>query len=46
MITILMRTTQADVIIHPCPGDINDDGTVNVSDLLEFFQLYGVDCPE
>lgn len=30
----------------PCPGDINDDGTVNVSDLLEFFQLYGVDCPE
>ena len=30
----------------PCPGDINDDGMVNVSDLLEFFQLYGVDCPE
>ena len=30
----------------PCPGDINDDGTVNVSDLLEFFQLYGDDCPE
>lgn len=29
-----------------CPGDINDDGMVNVSDLLEFFQLYGVDCPE
>ena len=30
----------------PCPGYINDDGMVNVSDLLEFFQLYGVDCPE
>ena len=30
----------------PCPGDINDDGMVNVSDLLEFFQLYGMDCPE
>lgn len=30
----------------PCPGDINDDGLVNVGDLLEFFQYYGQDCSE
>ena len=29
-----------------CPGDINDDGLVNVGDLLEFFQYYGQDCGE
>ena len=28
----------------PCPGDLNDDGNVNVGDLLEFFQLYGTVC--
>ncbi|MGB2135129.1 MAG: hypothetical protein ACPHYG_03980, partial [Flavobacteriales bacterium] len=28
----------------PCPGDINDDGLVNVGDLLEFFQYYGQVC--
>ena len=27
-----------------CPGDINDDGLVNVGDLLEFFQYYGQTC--
>jgi hypothetical protein len=30
----------------PCPGDINDDGLVNVGDLLEFFQYYGQTCDE
>ena len=30
----------------PCPGDINNDGQVNVGDLLEFFQYYGQDCSE
>ncbi len=30
----------------PCPGDINDDGLVNVGDLLEFFQYYGQVCEE
>ena len=30
----------------PCPGDINDDGLVNVGDLLEFFQYYGQVCGE
>tara|TARA_B110000503_G_scaffold99387_1_gene148704 strand:- start:257 stop:4636 length:4380 start_codon:yes stop_codon:yes gene_type:complete len=29
-----------------CPGDINLDGEVNVADLLEFFQFYGVSCEE
>ena len=29
-----------------CPGDINLDGEVNVADLLEFFQYYGVSCGE
>ncbi len=29
-----------------CPGDINEDGVVNVGDLLEFFQYYGVTCDE
>jgi hypothetical protein len=28
----------------PCPGDLNEDGNVNVGDLLEFFQLYGTSC--
>lgn len=28
----------------PCPGDLNEDGSVNVGDLLEFFQLYGTTC--
>jgi hypothetical protein len=30
----------------PCPGDINEDGVVNVGDLLEFFQYYGQTCDE
>tara|TARA_Y100000385_G_C12523926_1_gene396611 strand:- start:143 stop:352 length:210 start_codon:yes stop_codon:yes gene_type:complete len=29
-----------------CPGDINEDGYVDVSDLLTFFQFYGTECPE
>ena len=29
-----------------CPGDINSDGFVDVSDLLTFFQYYGTACPE
>ena len=27
-----------------CPGDINYDGFVDVSDLLTFFQFYGMEC--
>ena len=27
-----------------CPGDLNDDGEVDVSDLLDFFQLWGNVC--
>jgi hypothetical protein len=30
----------------PCPGDLNDDGEININDLLDFFQLYGSNCPE
>jgi hypothetical protein len=30
----------------PCPGDLNGDGEININDLLDFFQLYGSDCPE
>ena len=29
-----------------CPGDINGDLFVDVSDLLTFFQYYGTPCPE
>jgi hypothetical protein len=29
-----------------CPGDINGDLYVDVSDLLTFFQYYGTPCPE
>ena len=28
-----------------CPGDLNDDGEITVSDLLVFFQVYGTTCP-
>jgi hypothetical protein len=28
----------------PCPGDLDDNGEVNVNDLLEFFQYYGTSC--
>ena len=28
-----------------CPGDLNDDGEITVSDLLVFFQFYGTVCP-
>ncbi len=30
----------------PCPGDLNGDGTININDLLDFFQIYGSTCPE
>lgn len=30
----------------PCPGDLNGDGTININDLLDFFQIYGSDCGE
>ena len=29
-----------------CPGDINGDMFIDVSDLLTFFQYYGTACPE
>jgi hypothetical protein len=29
-----------------CPGDLNGDGEVDVSDLLDFFQLWGNVCEE
>ena len=29
-----------------CPGDINGDSFIDVSDLLTFFQYYGTPCPE
>jgi hypothetical protein len=29
-----------------CPGDINGDLFIDVSDLLTFFQYYGTACPE
>jgi hypothetical protein len=28
----------------PCPGDLDGDGEVSVSDLLDFFQYYGTIC--
>ncbi|MGA1374055.1 MAG: hypothetical protein ACO3YQ_04530, partial [Flavobacteriales bacterium] len=28
-----------------CPGDLNEDGEITVSDLLVFFQFYGTTCP-
>ncbi|MGB1073287.1 MAG: hypothetical protein ACPGYZ_04260 [Flavobacteriales bacterium] len=30
----------------PCPGDLNGDGTININDLLDFFQIYGSDCQQ
>ena len=30
----------------PCPGDLNGDGSININDLLDFFQIYGSDCAE
>ena len=34
--------------IYPevCPGDLNGDLEVDVSDLLDFFQLWGSVCEE
>ena len=29
-----------------CPGDLNGDNEVDVSDLLDFFQLWGTVCEE
>ncbi|MFN0032669.1 MAG: hypothetical protein ACKVOR_10965 [Flavobacteriales bacterium] len=29
-----------------CPGDLNEDGIVSVSDLIIFIALYGLPCPE
>ena len=29
-----------------CPGDINGDLFIDVSDLLTFFQFYGTACPD
>ena len=29
----------------PCPGDLNGDGTININDLLDFFQIYGSGLP-
>ena len=28
-----------------CPGDLNDDGAINVSDLLDFLIVYNSLCP-
>jgi hypothetical protein len=28
----------------PCPADLDENGEVNVNDLLEFFQFYGTSC--
>ena len=31
---------------NPCPADLDQDGTVAVSDLLLVLSAYGSDCPE
>ena len=33
------------IYLEPCPGDFTGDGEVDVNDLLDFFQLWGNECP-
>ena len=33
------------IYLEPCPGDFTEDGQVDVNDLLDFFQLWGNQCP-
>ena len=33
------------IYLEPCPGDFTGDGEVDVNDLLDFFQLWGNQCP-
>jgi hypothetical protein len=33
------------IYLEPCPGDFTGDGEVDVNDLLDFFQLWGTECP-
>ena len=30
---------------NPCPADLNDDGSINTGDLLDFLAQYGSICP-
>ena len=32
------------IYLESCPGDYSDDGVVDITDLLDFFQLYGGEC--
>ncbi len=33
------------VIPPPCPGDVNDDLSVNVLDLIDVLLAFGTSCP-
>lgn len=35
----------ATLTTEPCPADINDDGVIDVTDYLEFLNLFGADDP-
>ena len=32
------------IYLESCPGDYSEDGVVDITDLLDFFQLYGGEC--
>jgi hypothetical protein len=42
--TIWDEATQTCVSIPTCQGDFNDDGLIQLEDLLDFLFIYGTTC--
>jgi hypothetical protein len=42
--TVWDEATQTCVGVDSCPGDFNDDGLVQLEDLLDFLFIYGTSC--